>query len=156
MTTNGRLEVSPRRRAALEAICDTFVPGAGEAPAASKAGVPDAVLEAVAANPREAERKQFEQLLGLWDTALLTALGGGGLKKFSKLPLERREEVLLSWGDSRLSQRRAAFQALRKGAPLMYYMLQARQAATTRHGTGSATPDRTEPSRTRRPGRSRR
>lgn len=122
MSENAKLEVSPRKRAALEAICDTFVPGAGDAPAASSAGVADRILEAVAANPREAERKQFAQLLGLWDTALLTALGGGGLKRFSKLPQAEREKVMLSWGDSRLSQRRAAFQALRKGATLMYYL----------------------------------
>ena len=34
--------------------------------------------DAVAMNPREAERKQVAQLLSLWDTRLLTALGGGG------------------------------------------------------------------------------
>ena len=69
------------------------------------------------------ERKQLAQLLGLWDTALLTALGGGGLKRFSALPQEQREKVLLSWCDSRVPQRRAAFQALRKGALLFYWML---------------------------------
>ncbi|MGH2979065.1 MAG: GMC family oxidoreductase N-terminal domain-containing protein, partial [Solirubrobacterales bacterium] len=79
--------------------------------------------DAVAMNPREAERKQVAQLLSLWDTHLLTALGGGGLSRFSKLPPERRERVLLSWCDSRLPQRRAAFQALRKGALLFYYMV---------------------------------
>src|SRR5207245_4717966 len=62
-------------------------------------------------------------LLSLWDTRLLTALAGGGLEHFSGLPLERRERVLLSWCDSRLTQRRAAFQALRKGVLLLYYML---------------------------------
>ena len=42
-------------------------------------------------NPREAERKQVAQLLSLWDTRLLTALGGGGLSRFSELSPERRE-----------------------------------------------------------------
>ena len=37
------------------------------------------------------------QLLSLWDSAALTALGGGGLRRFSALPPQRREEVLLSW-----------------------------------------------------------
>ena len=41
-------------------------------------GVPRALCDAVAMNPREAERKQVAQLLSLWDTRLLTALGGGG------------------------------------------------------------------------------
>jgi choline dehydrogenase-like flavoprotein len=68
-------------------------------------------------------RKQVAQLLSLWDTPALTALGGGGLRRFSALPPERREQVLLSWADSRVPQRRAAFQALRKGALLTYYML---------------------------------
>ena len=86
-------------------------------------GVPQALWDAVAMNPREAERKQVAQLLSLWDTRLLTALGGGGLSRFSELSPERREQVLLSWCDSRLPQRRAAFQALRKGALLFYYMV---------------------------------
>jgi long-chain-alcohol oxidase len=115
--------LSPRQRAALEAICDTFVPGGDGLPSATELGVPDAVIEAVAANPRPSERKQFAQLLGLWNTAGLTALGGGGLRRFSGLGQAERERVLLSWCDSRLGQRRAAFQALRKGALLTYYAL---------------------------------
>jgi choline dehydrogenase-like flavoprotein len=115
--------LSARQWRALEAICDTFAPGTDGAPRASELGVPRALIGAVAMNPREAERKQVAQLLSLWDTRLLTALGGGGLEHFSALPPERREQVLLSWCDSRLPQRRAAFQALRKGALLFYYMV---------------------------------
>jgi len=37
--------------------------------------------------------------------------------------------VLLAWGDSSLGQRRAAFQALRKGALLFYYMLSGSRGA---------------------------
>ena len=117
------MELSPRQRTALTSICDTFLPAANGAPSASELGVVDALLGAVAANPREAERRQLTQLLGLWDTPLLTALGGGGLRRFSTLGQAERERVLLSWCDSRLPQRRAAFQALRKGALLVSYML---------------------------------
>jgi choline dehydrogenase-like flavoprotein len=117
------MELNRRQWHALEAICDTFAPGTNGAPSASQAGVPRALIDAVAMNPRAAERKQVAQLLSLWDTRLLTALGGGGLEHFSALPRERREQVLLSWCDSRLPQRRAAFQALRKGALLFYYMV---------------------------------
>jgi long-chain-alcohol oxidase len=113
--------LSARQRRALDAICDTFAPGGDGLPSASEMGVADAVMAAVSLNPREAERKQVLQLLGLWDTALLTAVGGGGLKRFSTLSQEAREKVLLSWADSRVPQRRAAFQALRKGALLCYY-----------------------------------
>jgi choline dehydrogenase-like flavoprotein len=118
-----QLELAEPARRALEAICETFAPAQNGLPAARDIGVPSAMLDAVALNPREAERKQVAQLLRLWDTAFLTALGGGGLRRFSALSADRRERVLLSWCDSRVSQRRAAFQALRKGALLMYYML---------------------------------
>src|SRR3954454_17517140 len=113
---------TPRQRAALTAIADTFAPGADGLPSASEHGVVDVIEEAVASNPREAERKQVAQLLGLWDTALLTAIGGGGLRRFSGQPQPRREAVVRSWRDSRVAQRRGAYQALRKAALLMYYM----------------------------------
>ena len=117
------MELNQKQRRALESICDTFAPGANGTPSASAMGVPRVLWDAVGMNPREAERKQVAQLLSLWDTHLLTAFGGGGLARFSALPLDKREDVLLSWCDSRLSQRRAAFQALRKGALLFYYMV---------------------------------
>src|SRR5215208_935360 len=119
---NGRATLSARQRRALDAICDTFCPGGDGLPSASEMGVPDALMAAVALNPREAERKQVAQLLGLWDTALLTAIGGGGLKRFSTLPQTGREDVLRSWRDSRAVQRRGAYQALRRAALLLYYM----------------------------------
>jgi len=115
--------VRSRQNRALAAICDAFAPGNGGLPSASELGVPAAVADAVEKNPRASERKQFRQLMSLWDTRLLTALGGGGLKPFSTLSPEEREKVLLSWCDSGVTQRRAAFQALRKGALLTYYML---------------------------------
>jgi long-chain-alcohol oxidase len=119
------MNLSDRGWRALGAICDTFAPGEEGLPSATDMQVPEAVLAAVAFNPREAERKQVAQLLSLWDTAPVTAIGGGGFKRFSALSSERREKVLLSWCDSRVPQRRAAFQALRKAALLMYYMLPA-------------------------------
>src|SRR6059058_2828939 len=75
--------LTSRQRASLKAIVDTFAPGVGGLPSASDHGVVEVVEEAVASNPREAERKQVAQLLGLWDTALMTAIGGGGFKRFS-------------------------------------------------------------------------
>ncbi|MUL75148.1 GMC family oxidoreductase N-terminal domain-containing protein [Mycolicibacterium sp. CBMA 226] len=114
---------SRRQRAALTSICDTFFPAHNGVPSASALGVVDALLDAVAANPRAAERRQFAQLLNIWDTSLLTALGGGGLRRFSELDQAQREAVLLSWCDSRIPQRRAAFQALRKGSLIIANML---------------------------------
>jgi long-chain-alcohol oxidase len=124
-TTSAQPTLKARQRRALEAICDTFAPGDHLAPSATELGVPDALMAAVELNPRAAERNQVRQLLSLWDTALVTAIGGGGLKRFSGLSQQEREQVLLSWADSRVPQRRAAFQALRKGVLLCYYGLPA-------------------------------
>jgi choline dehydrogenase-like flavoprotein len=118
MTT---LSLGPRASSSLSAICDTFAPGVDGMPSATDLGVPDALLDLVARNPREAERKQVGQLLGLWDTRLLGAIGGSGPRRFTRLGQAERERVLLSWADSRVVQRRAAFQALRKGTLLAYY-----------------------------------
>ena len=117
------MELSSRQRRALEDICDTFCPHGNGVPTARELGVADAVLAAVALNPRGSERRQLAALLSLWDTAVLGAVGGAGFKRFSALVPADREQVLLSWGDSRSPQRRAVFQALRKGALLFYYML---------------------------------
>ena len=123
------MHLSSRQRRALEQICDAFCPSGGGVPSASELGVADAVLAAVARNPRAAERRQLVLLLTLWDTRGLGALGGAGLKRFSSLAPEGRERVLLAWGQSRVVQQRAAFQALRTGALLFYYMLGARDGA---------------------------
>ena len=121
--SNGHVKLRARQRRALEAICDTFAPGGDGLPSASEMGVPQALMQTVGLNPRKAERDQVAQLLGLWDTGLLTALGGGGFHKFSSLSQADREKVVLSWSESKIPQRRAAFQALRKGVLLCYYGL---------------------------------
>src|SRR3954470_20356015 len=113
---------SARQRAALTAICDTFAPGGDGLPSASEHGVVDAIQEAVGANPRKAERRQVAALMGLWDTKVTTAIGGGGFERFSRLSQTRREDVLRSWRDSRAVQRRGVYQALRRAALLMYLM----------------------------------
>jgi long-chain-alcohol oxidase len=121
------VELSSRQRIALEAICDTFCPPAEGTLDARELGVSDAMLDAVSLNPRRAERKQLQQLLAVWDSKPVTALlGGGGWRRFSELSAEDRERVLLAWSDSRLPQRRAAFQALRKGSLLFYWALPGR------------------------------
>jgi choline dehydrogenase-like flavoprotein len=91
--------VRTRQQRALAAICDTF------APESATRGAPEAILDVVAANPRASERAQVGLLLSLF-----------ALRRFDALPQERREAALRGWGDSRIPQRRAAFQALRKGA----------------------------------------
>jgi long-chain-alcohol oxidase len=117
------VELTSRQRRALDAICDTFLPRQDGLPSATELRVPEAIADALDANPRPSERRQTAQLLGLWDTALVTAVGGGGLRRFSSLPPERREAVLRSWCDSRVGQRRAIFHALRKAALSFGYIV---------------------------------
>ncbi|HUE26130.1 MAG TPA: gluconate 2-dehydrogenase subunit 3 family protein, partial [Solirubrobacteraceae bacterium] len=119
------MRLTARQRRALEEICDAFCPSGDGLPSARELGVPGALVEAIAKNPRAIERRQLAALLAAWDTPPLGALGGVGWKRFSSLPREQREQALLGWADSRLPQRRAVFQALRKGALLFYYMLPA-------------------------------
>ena len=120
------LKLSARQRRALEDICDAFCPAGDGLPSARELGVPDALVDAIARNPRASERRQLAALLAAWNSPALGPLGGVGLKSFAALPPEQRERVLLAWGDSRLPQRRAVFQALRKAALLFYYMLPGR------------------------------
>src|SRR5215218_9809087 len=117
------MELSARQRRALAAISDTFAPGGDGTPSASALGVPEAIAEALDHNPREAERKQLAMLLNAWDSRPMTAVGGGGFAKFSGLPTEKREEVLLSWADSSLKERRGLFHALRRAVLVHYYAL---------------------------------
>jgi long-chain-alcohol oxidase len=105
------LEISGKARKALDAICDTFVPGEAGLPSATELGVPEAMLMAVGSNPSAAEQQQFAGLLDAWDPS------------FASLSQARRETVLLSWADSADVGQRAAFQALRKGILLSYYCL---------------------------------
>src|SRR3954466_8832308 len=100
-----RLRAGQRR--ALEAIADTFAPGGAGLPSARQVGVPEAMVQGITDNARASEPREIAQLLALWNTRLVTAVGGGGMRGFSDLPQERREQVLRSWCDSRLPQRRA-------------------------------------------------
>jgi choline dehydrogenase-like flavoprotein len=118
-----KLNLTPRQQRALEQICDAFCPSGDGLPSATELGVPGALVGAIARNPRAVERRQLAALLSAWDSPALGPLGGVGWKRFSALPRTERERALLAWGDSRLPQRRAVFQALRKGALLFYYML---------------------------------
>jgi long-chain-alcohol oxidase len=119
------VDLSTRQRAALEEICETFCPSQSGLPSARELGVVEAVIAAVAAT-RPAEQKQLGMLLAAWDTPAMGFAGGAGWSRFSELDRERREQVLMAWRDSRLPQRRAVFQALRKAALLFYYAVPGR------------------------------
>jgi long-chain-alcohol oxidase len=119
------MNLSARQRAALEEICETFCPSQPGLPSARELRVADAVAAAVQAT-RPAEQKQLGLLLSGWDSPAMGVIGGAGWSRFSELEQDRREQLLLSWQDSRLPQRRAVFQALRKAALLFYYSVPGR------------------------------
>ena len=116
------MTLRPGAREALESICDTFCPHGDGLPSARELGVVDSLLEALARNPRRSERVALAGLLSLWNTRGFAALTGAGAHSFGDLPTERREEILRAWADSRLGQRRAIFNALRKAALIFYWM----------------------------------
>ncbi|BEK96575.1 FAD-dependent oxidoreductase [Nocardia seriolae] len=111
------------RRDVLGMICDAFAPGdGGELLAASELGVVDTVMELLGRNPREAERKQFEMLMQVWDSRLFGLINGAGWKKFSRLSGAERERWLLGMAGSRIEKKRALFQALKGAAVTSYYL----------------------------------
>jgi choline dehydrogenase-like flavoprotein len=119
------MNLSARQRRALEAICNTFAPSGDGWPSATDMGVPDAIARGLESAPRNAVRTQFLQLLDFWDSRLHSLYAIGRFARFSSLAPEARERVLLSWADSGIKRRRAAFQALRKVIGLLYVTLPA-------------------------------
>src|SRR4029077_4904371 len=87
--------------------------------------------EAMVFNPRRGDHKQFLQLLNFWGSQLHTMISLKRTSRFSKLSEEARVRVLLSWAESSLGRRRAAFQAFRKAVSYLYVMLPCLRGAPT-------------------------
>jgi len=102
-------------------IADTFIPAADGLPSASELGAVDLVLGQTAANPRGADRRQFERLMALWDTRTFGLLTRGRPTRFSDLSRAQREKFVYSLGQSSIPQKRALFAALRSGMLLAGY-----------------------------------
>src|SRR5260370_14209148 len=117
------MELTPRQHRALCSICDTFLPTAPGWPSAVERGVPDALATALDFNPRAVDRWEFLNLLDIWDSSIHSFVEVGHWRQFSDLSEENKHKVMLSWADSRLALRRAAFQALRKAVGFLYVML---------------------------------
>jgi long-chain-alcohol oxidase len=117
------MELTARQYRALCAICDAFLPAAPSWPSAVEHGVPDALALALDFNPRVIDRWEFLNLLDFWDSRLHSFFEVGSFARFSELPEEDKCRILLSWADSSIALRRAAFQALRKAVGFLYVML---------------------------------
>jgi long-chain-alcohol oxidase len=106
--------LTARQRRSLEAICEAFVPRGDGWPSAAELRVADAVLDAALLT---ASDRRLRRLLSAWDV-----VSTSGRRRFSALPPERREAVLLRWCDSRLAARRGVFHALRRAVLANYYL----------------------------------
>lgn len=126
------MKLTLREQRALESICEAFLPRAEGWPSALDMGIPKAIGEAMDSNPRLKDRAQLLKLLDFWDSRLHGLLTLGHLKSFSSLSNENRIRVLLSWADSGIGKRRAAFQALRKAVGFLYVMLPEASGARSR------------------------
>jgi long-chain-alcohol oxidase len=115
--------LTEKQMSALRAICETFAPAQDGWPAAEQMGVPEAIAAAVEDSAVTGRDEPLLQLLNIWDSRLNSFFSARKTVAFSALPIETRRRVLLSWADSALSQRRGAFQALRKAIGYLYVML---------------------------------
>jgi len=123
------MELTPRQYQALCSICDAFLPAAPGWPSAVERGVPDALSNALDFNPRVIDRWEFINLLDIWNSRLHSFFEVGTFTRFSELSEEDQSRMLLSWADSRVPLRRAAFQALRKAIGFLYVMLPGSEAS---------------------------
>ena len=79
------MDLTPRQRRALEAICDTFCPRYDGLPRPPSSASREAIADALDAQPARAPSASRRRSCSvLWDTAPLTAVGGGGLHRFSR------------------------------------------------------------------------
>src|SRR5207247_23649 len=107
--------LEPRARAALAAVAETLGPGA------VAAGLADRMALAIGRLPREADRAELVQLLGLLESRAANLALAGVPRRFSALSLPERERFLRGWATSWLPLKRKAFQALKRLAAFLSY-----------------------------------
>jgi choline dehydrogenase-like flavoprotein len=121
--------LSNGERSTLEALCNAFLPSldveAGDDPGlfASDAASRQVArrIEDTIAILGEGERGRLRLFLKLLNQPLFIAFQHGRPTRFSALPREDAERVLLSLGSSRLADLRSGFQAVRRLATFHYY-----------------------------------
>ena len=96
-------------------MAETLVPGA------EAAGLADRMALAIGRLPREADRAELVQLLGLLESRAANLALAGVPRRFSALSLPERERFLRGWATSWLPLKRKAFQALKRLAAFLYY-----------------------------------
>jgi len=109
------------RDRALAALCDAFVPGAGDLPSASRLGVDRMLRSEVAALRRPALVAELDQLLDTLESPLLNFALSGRAVRFTSLGQADREEYLKRWAASPLPLKRRAFQVMKRLVLLYTY-----------------------------------
>lgn len=112
--------LSARHRRVLAAVCDTFQPPG--APASDGTGEPLlARVESLLALTHPDDQARLRLLLAALGTPLVNLALDGRWGAFDTLTPGAREDVLHGWAGSRLEQRRAGFQALKRLTNVAYY-----------------------------------
>ena len=122
------MTLSPKHLAALRAVADALIPSLTQphdahgfyARAASDFEVAEKIAEALD-KLSDGQRQEFIQLLDLLASPALGLTWFGAPKPAVKLTVQEREQMLLSWSNSRLNLLRQGFQALKKLTMFLYY-----------------------------------
>ena len=105
----------------LAALCDAFVPAAGDLPSASALGVDRVLRSEVAALGRPALVAELDQLLDTIESPVLNLALSGRAVRFTALSQAQREEYLKRWAASPLALKRRAFQVMKRLVLLYTY-----------------------------------
>ncbi len=106
------------------AICAAFaeriIPGGANHPPASELRVAEK-CDAVMARSDSVTKKEFKQLLGLFDNALAAFFFDFRFTPFTQLDPEDQDRAIDQWRRSRITLRRTGYQALKRLACACYY-----------------------------------
>lgn len=124
--------LNARQQHTLSRVCDTFIPALepeeGEdgrlfGIRASDLNLGVLVEEKLEAISDDENLQQILLFLNLLDNALVNLLLTGHWGRFAHMDLEKRTAVLQTWGNSRFSKRRQAFQSLKRLTMFLFYAL---------------------------------
>ncbi len=124
----GNETLSPKERAILTAVCDTFVPSLASdhdpeglfATGAAAAGVVERVAGLIAALPDEGDRARLRMLLRVLGSPFANLVLSGRFRSITAMDLQEREQLLRAWATSRLQLRRVGFQVLKRLTHVAY------------------------------------
>ncbi len=123
------MDLSPRRRATLAAVCEALIPavprshdpGGYFGHSAAAAGTADAAERLIASIADADDRSRLAALLRVLESPLANLLLSGEFASLDRMTPEARERTLASWAFSGLALRRAGFQALKRLTQVAHY-----------------------------------